>query len=156
MNNDLVIKQVEVLSKVQVSNEASALLLSQTSSTNQEVQGQKAAPSKNHAQSLLNEKVNFQQQLNEHETKKKENEDAAKALQSLLEDNKHLFSVQDRHLNFDIEDDSGDVVVKVVDRDTDEVIRQIPSEEFLRVSNKINGLLEELSSAQGVLFDSKV
>lgn len=144
------IKQGDILSKVQRSSE-----LSNNSSDNQSIQGQNVAHSESTTQSLVNENISAQQ-LNDRETQKKESEDAAKAIQSLLENNQNLFSVQNRHLNFDIVDDSGDVVVKVVDKDTDEVIRQIPSEEFLQVANKINDLLDELSTTKGILFDSKV
>ncbi|GAA6203416.1 flagellar protein FlaG [Thalassotalea sp. SU-HH00458] len=150
MNNDIVIKQGDILSKVQRSSE-----LSNNSSDNQSIQRQNVAYSESNTQSLVNENISAQQ-LIDRETQKKESEDAAKAIQSLLENNQNLFSVQNRHLNFDIVDDSGDVVVKVVDKDTDEVIRQIPSEEFLQVANKINDLLDELSSTKGILFDSKV
>ena len=47
-------------------------------------------------------------------------------------------------LRIDIDKESRHVVTTVVDRDTGEVIRQVPSEEFLRVSramNKLQGLL---------------
>lgn len=47
-------------------------------------------------------------------------------------------------LRIDIDKESRHVVTTVVDRDTGDVIRQIPSEEFLRVSramNKLQGLL---------------
>ena len=40
----------------------------------------------------------------------------------------------------------GDTIIKVVDRETDEVIRQIPSEEVVRLRQR----LEEVA---GVLFD---
>jgi flagellar protein FlaG len=49
-----------------------------------------------------------------------------------------------RNLNFSIEDDLGKTVIKVVDAETDELIRQIPSEEFLEIARaleKTKGLL---------------
>ena len=57
---------------------------------------------------------------------------------------------------FETSNDSGDYVIKVIDKDTKDVIRQIPSEEFVRVAEKIKDLSEQLSSAQGLLFDSKI
>ena len=47
-------------------------------------------------------------------------------------------------LKFKIDEDSGRTVVKIVDSSTDEVIRQIPSEEMLVIAkalDKIQGLL---------------
>jgi len=38
-----------------------------------------------------------------------------------------------RGLRFSVDDDSGRIVVKVIDLDTDEVIRQIPSEEMMTI-----------------------
>jgi flagellar protein FlaG len=51
-------------------------------------------------------------------------------------------------LNFEIHEKTGELVVKVVDRNTSEVIRQIPREELLKLHDK----LEEL---RGVLFSGK-
>lgn len=53
-----------------------------------------------------------------------------------------------RNLNFDLEDSSGRVVVKVTDAESGEVIRQIPSEEALK-------LAENLTEARSLLFEAK-
>lgn len=44
-----------------------------------------------------------------------------------------------RELQFSIHDDSGRTVIKVLDRDSGEVIRQIPSEEALDVLSRLPG-----------------
>lgn len=49
-----------------------------------------------------------------------------------------------QNLVFSVDEDSGRTVVKVVDRQTDEVLRQIPSEEMLDIAKalgKLKGLL---------------
>lgn len=49
-----------------------------------------------------------------------------------------------RNLLFSIDDDSGRMIVKVVDNATKEVIRQIPSEEILSIAkalDRLKGLL---------------
>lgn len=43
-----------------------------------------------------------------------------------------------RDLQFSIDEDSDRLVVKVVDSETQEVIRQIPSEEMLRIARKLD------------------
>jgi flagellar protein FlaG len=53
-----------------------------------------------------------------------------------------------RSLQFSVDDDSGRIVVKVIDRETDEVIRQIPSEEMLAVMKHINDI-------DGLIFDAR-
>jgi len=52
-----------------------------------------------------------------------------------------------RGLRFSIDDDSGRTIVRVVDTETDEVIRQIPSEEMLAVIRHFN-------EVTGNLFDA--
>lgn len=51
-----------------------------------------------------------------------------------------------RDLAFSVHEDSGKTVIQVLDSETNEIIRQIPSEELLRLS-------ERLSDAQAILFD---
>jgi flagellar protein FlaG len=52
------------------------------------------------------------------------------------------------NLSFEVHEKTGELVVKVVDRSTKEVIRQIPPEDLLQLHDK----LEEL---RGVLFNGK-
>lgn len=57
-------------------------------------------------------------------------------------------SVQTR-LNFTIDDDTEDVVVKIMDKETDEVIKQFPAEELLELREKMQDL-------SGLLFSTNV
>jgi flagellar protein FlaG len=50
-----------------------------------------------------------------------------------------------RELRFAVDRESGETVIKVVDKETDEVIRQIPSQEFME-------LRKRLQDAAGVIF----
>ena len=56
-----------------------------------------------------------------------------------------------RDISFSVHDKTGDVVVKVVDRESQEVIRQIPSEELLRIAERIEELGSN-STAPGLLL----
>ncbi|AVR69017.1 MULTISPECIES: flagellar protein FlaG [Pseudomonas aeruginosa group] len=53
-----------------------------------------------------------------------------------------------RNLNFSIDDSSGQVVVKVIDGDSGEVVRQIPSEEVLKLAAR-------LDDVRSVLFEAR-
>jgi flagellar protein FlaG len=57
-----------------------------------------------------------------------------------------------RNLQFSIDDQSGRTVIKVIDSETHEVLRQIPSEEILNVAHR----LMELNEEQGVIFNGTV
>ncbi|RMG32857.1 MAG: flagellar protein FlaG [Gammaproteobacteria bacterium] len=54
-----------------------------------------------------------------------------------------------RHLQFSVEEKTGETIIKVVDSDTNEVVRQIPSEEIIR-------LRQRMKEAAGVLFQGAV
>ncbi len=53
-----------------------------------------------------------------------------------------------RNLNFSVDDSTGEVVVQVLDGDSGKVVRQIPSEDILR-------LAERLDEMRSLLFEAK-
>lgn len=61
-------------------------------------------------------------------------------------------------VNFSIDEESGNTVIKVRDSDTQEVIRQVPSEEWLVMSQKIQDSFDsgDKKSISGLLFDNQV
>lgn len=52
------------------------------------------------------------------------------------------------HLSFSVNRETGDMVIRVIDSQTDEVIRQIPPEEFVRIAAR-------LAKMVGLLFDHR-
>ncbi|MGH8439529.1 MAG: flagellar protein FlaG [Pseudomonas sp.] len=54
-----------------------------------------------------------------------------------------------RNLEFSTDEESGRIVVKVIASETGELVRQIPSEEVLRIAHS-------LSDVNSLLFDAKV
>lgn len=73
--------------------------------------------------------------------------DADKLKNAVQEIEKFVQSIK-RNLEFSIDETSGKVVVKVIASATGEVVRQIPSEEALKLADSLN-------SAGSVLFDQK-
>ena len=65
-------------------------------------------------------------------------------------------ALEQRSLSFSIDDVSGRSVIKVIDFETDELIKQIPSEELLKVAQDIKRLQEEMGQSIGLLIDNKV
>jgi flagellar protein FlaG len=53
-----------------------------------------------------------------------------------------------RNLSFSVDKDTEDMVVKVMDTQTNEVIRQFPSEETLKLAKHLEGML-------GLIFNDK-
>ncbi|MFJ4430045.1 flagellar protein FlaG [Pseudomonas sp. NPDC089395] len=75
-------------------------------------------------------------------------EDADKVKDAVSEIEKFLNSTK-RNLQFSTDEQSGRIVVKVIVSETGELIRQLPSEEALRIANS-------LSDVNSLLFDAKV
>lgn len=64
--------------------------------------------------------------------------------------------IEQRSLSFTIDELSGRSVIKVVDLQTEQLIRQIPSEELLKVAQEIKKLQEEMGQSLGLLIDRQV
>jgi flagellar protein FlaG len=82
--------------------------------------------------------------------------EVASKLQKMFETIESDFSLQSRALEFNVVEESGLTVVKVLDKESKDIIRQIPSEEFIRVAEKLSELSEEMKRTRGILFDEKV
>lgn len=84
-------------------------------------------------------------------------EELAQSLQETVDKVKQFTQLQSKNVDFSVERFDGLSVVVVSDSETREVLRQIPSEEMIEVSKKIEQLQTEIiGSGTGVLFDKKV
>jgi flagellar protein FlaG len=63
-----------------------------------------------------------------------------------VEQMKDFAQVMSRQLQFDVDDESGRTVIRVLDKDSGDVIRQIPSEEVLALARQMKELMEEESA----------
>lgn len=61
-----------------------------------------------------------------------------------------------RQLNFSVDEGSNKQVVKVTDAESGKVIRQIPTEEVLKLSERLQELQTEVGTAVGLLFNKQV
>ena len=73
----------------------------------------------------------------------------AEAVKSAVEKANKVVQASARDIEFSVDNSTNDVVVKVVDQATKQVIRQIPSEEMLRIAQALDHL-------QGLLVKQKV
>lgn len=64
--------------------------------------------------------------------------------QSVAQIADYVQSIQ-RNLSFSLDENTGRTVLTVTDTETDEVIRQLPSEEVLKLAQKLNELQQQLS-----------
>lgn len=63
---------------------------------------------------------------------------------------------QNRNLSFSIDENTKRSVVTVLDSDSGDVIRQIPSEEILMLAERIQNLQQDIGSSVGVFINNKV
>lgn len=61
-----------------------------------------------------------------------------------------------RSLQFEVDEELGVTIVRVIDKETDELIRQFPPEELLNLSRRLKELNEQNSGSSGVLLREKV
>lgn len=75
--------------------------------------------------------------------------DEAHSIQDVVSGLNKMVQNLHRNLQFSVDDDSGETIIKVVDAETKELVRQIPSEEIVALRRRIK-------DAAGVLFQSAV
>ncbi|GGN16046.1 MULTISPECIES: flagellar protein FlaG [Marinomonas] len=59
-------------------------------------------------------------------------------------------------LSFEMTEDSKYNIVKVLDQTTGDVVRQMPTEEFIKMSERIDAIMSQLSDVKGTLVNSQV
>lgn len=65
-----------------------------------------------------------------------------------IEEGNSLLQVVQRNLQFKLDDDTKELVVKVVDSESGEIVRQVPSDEMLAIIKR----MKELQDTQGVII----
>ncbi len=83
----------------------------------------------------------------EAEQKQKESVSPAEVKELVKESQGFLDDLHVR-LNIEVSEETGEVIVRVLDKDTDEVVREIPPEEVVK-------LRERMEELRGMLFDEK-
>ncbi|MDN4500883.1 flagellar protein FlaG [Alteromonadaceae bacterium BrNp21-10] len=77
-------------------------------------------------------------------------------IETAVSDMNDFVQSQSRNLNFSIDEASKRSVVKVTDVETGDVIRQLPSDEVLKLAARIQDLQSDVGAAVGVLFNKAV
>lgn len=67
-----------------------------------------------------------------------------------------VLEVTNRQLQFKVDDEAQRTVISVLDQESGEKIRQIPSEDVLRLVSRMREMGDGVDKAVGVLIDSKI
>jgi len=82
------------------------------------------------------------------EAVKEINQQTAEAIQETVAAINDFMGQFQRTLNFSVDDDAGETVIRVIDKSNDQLIRQIPSADFLKITQHIEQM-------QNLLFSEK-
>jgi flagellar protein FlaG len=110
----------------------------QVSSAMESVSTVVAAANESAATLTANETANF------NETIQQVRENVEAAIQDQMSNNR---------ISFSVDENLGMIIIKVIDAETEEVVRQIPPEELLRIAESLD--TANLSPQKGVLFDQE-
>lgn len=81
---------------------------------------------------------------------------SAEQIESAVSQLSEFVQTNNKQLNFSVDEGSDKQVVKVIDTESGEVIRQIPTEEVLKLSERLQDLQIEVGTAVGLLFNKQV
>ena len=82
-------------------------------------------------------KIGFEESKARSITKNESTPDEAQGSTAGEIENSQIHSIN-REVDYHIEQGSNELVIKILDKETGEIIRQIPEEEFLRLTNRIS------------------
>ena len=118
-------------------------------------QGQSMQPDEPKVEKSTKSPTNASLNFEDITQKLKDNEYLKETITKMLEGFKDIYDgnslIGNRAINFDFDDKTGDVVVKIVDKNSQKVIRQIPPEEMLRIIARLRNYSEEV----GLLIDTE-
>lgn len=78
------------------------------------------------------------------------------ALETAVQEVESFIQVQNRDLQFTIDEETKRSVVTVKDSQSGDVIRQIPSEEVLKLAERIQDLQQDVGASVGVFINNQV
>ncbi|MFT5923061.1 MAG: flagellar protein FlaG [Paraglaciecola sp.] len=91
------------------------------------------------------------------ETNGQESENvSAEQIETVVSQLSKFVQTNSRQLSFSVDEGSNKQVVRVTDAESGQIIRQIPSEEVLKLSERLQDLQTELGTVIGVLFNKQV
>jgi len=82
--------------------------------------------------------------------------EGSRPLEQAVQEVQEFVQSQARNLAFDIDDGTNRSIVTVSDTESGEVIRQIPSDEVLRLAERIQTLQQDIGASVGVFVNRQV
>ena len=116
-----------------------------------------ASGSSNKAERLQDQKVmDAVNQVQERTADKVEKQASSESIADTVEEMNQSSTIRNTSLQFVFDEKGEPPVVKVIDTDNGEMIRQIPSELVVKLSKAIDEMADNESSRMGFLFDNQI
>lgn len=96
------------------------------------------------------------QQAEQAKENEKSEEERAQFLQAVADNLNESQQLSRRNLQFSVNEDADRTVIKVVDSKSGDVIRQIPSEDLVRLAERLREDSEQVGQVVGMLIDSRI
>lgn len=109
-------------------------------------------PIANQAEKILEKKQMEKAELAEQEKESAENKEE---VEQSLEVINELLPLKNTNLIFEFDDIAEPPIVKVVDKNTDEIIREIPPKNLKKITQALNDMADSINKT-GALFNSEV
>ena len=84
------------------------------------------------------------------------NEELEQKLHEATEMLQTHFDVNNKKLDFSVHGDSGRMIVKIIDPDSGEILKELPSEAVLKMADDIKQFQADIFSSSGLLLDEMV
>ncbi|GAA5132067.1 flagellar protein FlaG [Thalassotalea piscium] len=86
----------------------------------------------------------------------KSTEESVEELEQAFEEISQFMNMYNRNVNFSMDEKSEKTVIKVFDSDSKELIKQFPSEDLVKLAQKIKELRQDVDLKSGIFLDEKV
>lgn len=102
------------------------------------------------------EKLSVVEQAKQAKQAEQEEEQSKASVEEAVESVASFVNSVSKNVDFLVDEDSGRTIIKVVDVQNQELIRQFPSDEIISMANRIKELQEQITSKTGLFLDENV
>lgn len=86
----------------------------------------------------------------------KTEKESAKEIEQAFAEISEFMNLYNRNVNFSMDEKSDKTIIKVFDSDSKELIKQFPSEDLVKLAQKIRELRQDVDLKSGIFLDEKV
>ncbi|MEE1672887.1 flagellar protein FlaG [Agarivorans aestuarii] len=105
---------------------------------------------------LAQKSLNQEQKQSKEAAKERLQEDDRSSAEEVVKSINQILEVQDRDVKFIVDERDGRFFTSVLNRSTDELIREIPTEEYRRLEDRLRNFQDAIGKTTGLFVDQIV